>query len=243
MIHLFTDFGWAGPYVGEMKAVIARDSPNIALIDLMHDVPRFNPKSAAYLLAALCRRFRCGDVCLAVVDPGVGDCQRRALIIEADGIRYVGPDNGLFAILARTAQTLQCQEILWQPENLSVSFHGRDLFAVVVARLLNGEVVETRIASPASLIGWDFPTQLAEIIYIDHYGNAVTGLPAQDYSEQTTFVVAGRRLRYARTFSSVAAGEVFWYCNSMGLIEVAANQASASELLGLCIGSIISLET
>ena len=242
MIYLFTDFGWAGPYVGEMKAVLARELPGVCLIDLMHDAPCLNPRAAAYLLAALSRRFHRGDVCLGVVDPGVGDARRRPIIIEADGIRYVGPDNGLFAVLARTAKTLQCQEILWRPVSMSESFHGRDLFAVVVTRLLKGEDVQTRDVTPSSLVGWDFPAQLAEIVYLDHYGNAVTGLSATQLTDEAILVIAGRRLRYARTFSSVPVAEVFWYCNSMGLIEVAANQASAGKLLGLELGTSIILE-
>jgi S-adenosylmethionine hydrolase len=241
LIHLFTDFGWNGPYVGEMKAVLARDLAGISIVDLMHDAPTFNPKASAYLLAALSQRFMPGDICLAVVDPGVGDNRRKAMILEADGRRYVGPDNGLFAIIARNATALHCEEILWRPAKCSDSFHGRDVFAPVVSCLYKGSSIETRLLSPDSLIGLDYPEQLAEVIYIDHYGNAVTGLNAEYYTTSTRLSVAGREIVHARTFSCVAAGEVFWYTNSMGLFEIAANASNASTLLNLTIGSQIDV--
>lgn len=237
MIHLFTDFGWAGPYVGEVKAVLARALPGVGLIDLMHDAPAYNPRASAYLLAALSQRFVSGDICLGVVDPGVGNASRRALILEADGVRYVGPDNGLFVILARRASRCHCEEILWRAADCSDSFHGRDIFAPVVTRLHAGEHVDSQTISCDNLIGMDYPEQLAEVIYIDYYGNAVTGLSARDCSPQAVFSIAGHKLRHARTFSCVASGDVFWYTNSMGLVEIAANQASAAKVLGLSTGT------
>jgi S-adenosylmethionine hydrolase len=242
LINLFTDFGWCGPYVGEMKAVIAREMPQASLVDLMHDAPAFNPKASAYLLAALSRRFIAGDICLGVVDPGVGDSQRRAIIVEADGARYVGPDNGLFALVVRRATQFACQEILWRPATLSESFHGRDVFAPVVSCLQRGVAIEARSIPCESVVGFDYPDQLAEIIYIDHYGNAVTGLNADRYQVQTSFSIQGHQLQHARNFSSVVPGEAFWYANSMGLIEIAANQASARDVLGLSIGTAVLFE-
>jgi S-adenosylmethionine hydrolase len=242
LIYLFSDFGWAGPYVGEMKAVLARDLPSVGLIDLMHDAPAFNPKASAYLLAALSEQFKPGDICLGVIDPGVGDKDRRALIVDADGVQFVGPDNGLFAVLAHRAKQVDCRNVLWQPERLSASFHGRDLFAPTVSRLHRQQEIESDTIFVRSMVGDDYPDQLAEIIYLDHYGNAVTGLSAARYSDLTIVTVRGRQIPYARTFSAATTGELFWYKNSMGLIEVAANQASAQALLGLSVGTAVVCE-
>lgn len=242
MIHLFTDFGWLGPYVGEMKAVIARELPNVNLVDLMHDAPMFNPKASAYLLAALSKRFVAGDFCLAVVDPGVGDQTRRAIVVEADGVHYVGPDNGLFALLIRNAKAVTSHEILWRPAKLSDSFHGRDVFAPVVSRLVRGLDIETCAIPTESLIGHEYPDELGEIIYLDHYGNAVTGLSAGHYTQQAQIQLNRRTIEYARTFSSVQPGEPFWYANSMGLVEIAVNGKSASEILKLSIGSMLAMK-
>lgn len=241
MIYLFTDFGWSGPYVGEMKAVIARAMPSVSIIDLMHDAPMFAPQASAYLLAALSKRFVTGGICLGVVDPGVGNPARRVLLLEADGIRYVGPDNGLFAVVAQRAKTLSCHEILWRPENVSVSFHGRDLFAPVVTSLYMGQQLESRSLSSADIVGAEMPTSLAKIIYVDHYGNAITGLDTEDLPSGAGLMVAGQRIEQARTFSSVAQGQLFWYINSMGLVEIAANCASAASKLGLTVGSGVEI--
>ena len=104
MIVLCTDFGLEGPYTGQVKAVLARAAPDVPIVDLFADLPAFQPRLAAYLLAGYGEFFLAGDVILAVVDPGVGGA-RGALALEADGRWYVGPDNGLFEIVVRRART------------------------------------------------------------------------------------------------------------------------------------------
>lgn len=101
-VGLFTDFGLAGPYVGQMKGRLLTLAPATAVIDLMHDAPAFDPRSAAYLLAALVPEWPADMVVMAVVDPGVGGA-RRPLVAEIDGRWFVGPDNGLFELLWRRA--------------------------------------------------------------------------------------------------------------------------------------------
>ena len=138
MIVLFTDFGLAGPYIGQVNAVLAETAPGVPVIQLFADAPAARPKPAAYLLAAYAAWFAAGTVLLCVVDPGVGSA-RRGLIAEAAGRLYVGPDNGLFELVLRRAAKPRCWEISWRPPVLSASFHGRDLFAPVAGRLAQGE--------------------------------------------------------------------------------------------------------
>jgi S-adenosylmethionine hydrolase len=126
MIVLFTDFGLHGPYTGQMKVVLQRIAPGTPVIDLFADAPIGNPRASAYLLAAYAVWFPAGTIFLAVVDPGVGGT-RPAVIVKADGRRYVGPGNGLF--VQRRAGEALSWDITWRPEGLSASFHGRDLFA------------------------------------------------------------------------------------------------------------------
>src|ERR1051325_9671427 len=102
MIVLFTDFGLAGPYTGQVLAVLQRDAPGVRVISLFADAPAGMPKPSSYLLAAYAAWFPAGTVLLCVVDPGVGG-ERRALIVEAAGRFYVGPENGLFEIVWRRA--------------------------------------------------------------------------------------------------------------------------------------------
>lgn len=241
MIVLFTDFGLAGPYTGQMKAVLHRLAPGMPVVDLFADAPSRNAKPASYLLAAYGAWFPPGTVLLAVVDPGVGGA-RAPLLIEADGRLYVGPDNGLFELVRRRAPAARTSEIVWRPETLLASFHGRDLFAPVAAMLARGDrpACEPRLADFGRRPDW--PDDLAEIVYIDHYGNALTGLRAAQLPAEARLVASGRPIPRARTFSAVPSGAPFWYENSNGLAEIAVNLGRADEALRLGIGSSVGVE-
>ncbi len=243
-LHLFTDFGWEGPYVGLMKAAARRAGlADGAIIDLMHDAPRFRPCEAGLLLAALVPWLEADAAVAAVVDPGVGTA-RRALIARIGGRILTGPDNGLMVPALKAArdagETVSVAEILWRPEKLSASFHGRDLFVPAAVRALIGRPLEARPLVPAELAGWDEPPDPARIIYIDGFGNAMTGLDAAALGD-ATLTVAGRRLHRAPTFGAAAAGEAFWYENSLGLAEIAVNRGAAAALLDLAIGTPVEI--
>ena len=240
---LFTDFGLAGPYTGQMLAVLQRDAPGVAAIPLFADAPAGQPKPSAYLLAAYAAWFPAGTVFLCVVDPGVGGA-RRAVIAEADDKYFVGPDNGLFDLVLRRGEASALWEIAWRPALLSASFHGRDLFAPVAARLARGDKL-AELAQPAddraAKRGW--PDDLAEIVYLDRYGNALTGLRGATVPAAARLKAGGRSIAPATTFSAVPEGETFWYVNSNGLAEIAVNGGNADALLGLRVGSPVAIET
>lgn len=240
MIVLFTDFGLEGPYTGQVKAVLVRDAPGVPVLDLFADAPAANPKASAYLLAAHAVWFSSGTVFLCVVDPGVGG-ERAAIVVEADGRWYVGPDNGLFELVIRRAAMVRSWKISWKPESLSASFHGRDLFAPVAARLARGENPPgaLRQADVGRMPEW--PDDLAEIVYIDHYGNAMTGIRAPVIKKSSRIRASGRTLARVRTFSEVPKGEGFWYENSNGLAEIAVNSGRADRMLALEIGSPVEV--
>ncbi len=236
MIVLFTDFGLAGPYTGQVIAVLQREAPEVPVISLFADAPAGTPKPSSYLLAAYAAWFPAGTVLLCVVDPGVGG-QRRALVVVADGRFYAGPDNGLFEIVLRRAADARCWEVTWRPPILSASFHGRDLFAPVAARLARGEPPSQMAQDTVSERFADWPDDLAEIVYIDHYGNAMTGIRGETIAATASLVCNSRKIAHARVFSAVPPGTAFWYVNSNGLIEIAVNSGRADRLLGLSIGS------
>jgi S-adenosyl-L-methionine hydrolase (adenosine-forming) len=240
MFVLMTDFGVMGPYLGQMKAVLKQQAPEIPIIDLFADAPAFDPKASAYLLAAYAPEFPPGTVFLCVVDPGVGSA-RRGAILKADGRWLVGPDNGLFNVIGRRAADLQWWDIDWRPVRLSTTFHGRDLFAPVAARIARGEMPPGRLQDARARLRPDWPEDLPQIIYIDHYGNAMTGLRAERLSSGTVLKVCGIELRRVRTFSEVPCGEPFWYENANGLAEIAVNRGSAANVLGLGVGSAIAV--
>jgi hypothetical protein len=241
MIVLFTDFGLAGPYTGQMKAMLRRAAPEAEIIDLFADAPAGNPRASAYLLAAYAEWFPPGTIFLCVVDPGVGG-ERAPLMIEADRRWYVGPENGLFELVVRRAQNAQCFEITWRPLTLSASFHGRDLFAPVAAMLARGEQPQSRAREAIRESRW--PDNLAEIVYVDHYGNAMTGLRGGAVAKGATLILGDKtRIAHAATFSAVLEGRAFWYENSNGLVEIAVNRGRAADLLRLGIGSTLTIET
>jgi len=241
MIALFTDFGAAGPYVGQMKAAIHRETVQATVIDLLADAPTHNPRAAAYLLSALIAAFPAGTVFLCVVDPGVGDPQRRPVVVSVDGQWFVGPDNGLFNVIAMRGNEVQWWDITWRPERLSASFHGRDLFAPVAARIARGESPPGTECAAAERLLSDWPSDLEEIIYLDHFGNALTGIRSTQLSVDRPLQVGQHRIGYARTFSAVPTGQAFWYENANGLVEVAVNCGRADTQLGVVVGDVVRI--
>ena len=239
MIFLFTDFGASDIYVGHVKVVLLEHAPKVPVIDLIHDAPPFNIRAGAHLLAALAARLPKDSVTLAVVDPGVGG-SRQPVAVAADGRWFVGPDNGLISVAAARAKKTEIFSICWRPRDLSASFHGRDLFAPVAAMLARGDrkTPDLKKAALAVSIG---PDDLGEVIYVDHFGSLVTGLRAATVPQDRKLVINGRRIPRARVFSAVKPGEVFWYENSLGLAEIAANSASAAQALGLKVGDAVGV--
>ena len=143
----------------------------------------------------------------------------------------------------RRAPDARLWEIIWHPGPLSPSFHGRDLFAPVAARLAAGDSlteVAQSAADQSATRGW--PDDLAEIVYIDHYGNAMTGLRGALLAPETRLLAGGHTLALAATFSAVPPGAAFWYINSNGLAEIAVNGARADHTLGLEIGSTVRID-
>lgn len=236
MIVLFTDFGQSGLYTGQVQAVLQRDAPGVPVIDLVADAPAYRIQAAAYLLASLRDAFPRGSVFLCVVDPGVGG-PRRPGVLAAGGQWFVGPDNGLFEVVARRAgEPLRWWEVTWTPPRLSATFHGRDLFAPLAAALARG-LPPPGIARPVGgMRRADWPDDLAEIIYIDGYGNAITGVRASSLPEGAGLTLGRTHIRRARTFSDAPQGALICYANANGLMEIAANQSRAADMLSLAPG-------
>jgi S-adenosylmethionine hydrolase len=240
MIALFTDFGLHGPYTGQMKAVLHQMAPGIPVVDLFADAPVGNPKASAYLLAAYAAWLPQGTVFLCVVDPGVGGA-RPAIFVEADGRWFIGPGNGLFELIQRRARKTRSWDINWKPQHLSASFHGRDLFAPVAAMLARGDSPPGRPCDDRADRRPDWPDDLSEIVYLDHFGNAMTGLRAAVLPADARLAAADHVLERVRTFSDRPPGAAFWYENSNGLAEIAVNQGRADRDLGLSIGTPVEI--
>ena len=239
MILLFTDYGVEGPYLGQVYTKLLQAAPTTSVVNLMADAPRNNPRASAYLLASLVRHIPERGVIFAVVDPGVGNGKDIPSVFKTDSHWFVGPDNGLFDILLREYPLVDCWEIQPDETSISVSFHGRDIYAPVCAKLANNEEV------PGIKRHWQdtnqWPDDLHEIIYCDHFGNAMTGIRSAKIDQSIVLNINGSRIAHAHTFSAVKKGDAFWYINSNDLVEIAINQGSAKKQFDLKIGNPIKV--
>lgn len=239
MIALFTDYGLQGPYLGELEAALFRYAPSERVINLFADVPRQDPQAGAYLLAAYSRGLPPGSIFCCVVDPGVGSGADKPVMLRLGEHRFVGPHNGLFDIVTHRAAEVESWHITWRPESLSRTFHVRDLYAPVCAMLANQQPV------PGKRLEWrrrhDWPDDIPRIIYIDGFGNAITGMRAAWLGAAGNLQVGEHTLTRAGTFAEVPRGQAFWYENSSGLVEIAVNQGSAADALGLTVGSEVTV--
>ena len=130
--------------------------------------------------------------------------------------------------------------IVWHPDGLSDSFHGRDLFAPVAARIAAGDLPRDHLRPLPRLAVTFGASDLEEIIYVDHYGNACTGIRSDHAPKAGTLTANSHRIPGARVFGAVSPGTPLWYRNSHGLVEIAVNGGSAAQLLGLKVGDRVN---
>jgi hypothetical protein len=238
-ILLFTDFGAADVYVGQVELMLDRYATGARVIHLCNEAPAFNVRASAHLLAALAAQVTRGHVVIAVVDPGVGT-ERKPVVLRADGRWFVGPDNGLLSVVAARSSTRQLWHILPPPGGVSHTFHGRDVFAPTAGAIASDDFPNERVEAAERLEVTLPADDLAEVIYVDHYGNVMTGLRAAGLAREGVLTVHGHRIAYARTYAETPEGATFWYENSVGLVEIARHGASAAQALELRVGTPVA---
>jgi len=213
--------------------------------------------TAAFVLLRTYRSFPEGSVHLAVVDPGVGST-RRAIALEHDGHTFIGPDNGLFSLVLSgqepQAIAMLDKPALWRSPQTSTTFHGRDIFAPIAARLAMGlplmdagtEIRELRrmswalpISDHEGIRGW--------VVHVDRFGNCITNITRQELERlrerRVVKCYAGNTIvsHVVNTYSDVSEGEPAMLINSQDLLEIAVNSGSAQRLLGLERGAPINI--
>ena len=244
MITLTSDFGLKDPYVAEMKGVILAINPKATLVDVTHEVEKFNVRMAAFMLASAAPYFPQGAIHLAVVDPGVGT-QRRAILIQTKKSIFVGPDNGILILAAQNQgveHVYQFTNRMFMLAKISSTFHGRDIFAPAAAYLDKG--IEPRefgpeIKDPAkpefvsvkranrSLIG--------EVMLIDGFGNIITNINETDIVQNNAekvdvdLPVISLKLTLGKTYAETKPKEPIALIGSHGFVEIALNQGNAAE--------------
>ena len=243
-VTLLTDFGTADGYVGAMKGVLLSVCPDVRVVDLTHEIPAGDVRAGAFALVASAPFFPRGTIHVAVVDPGVGTA-RRALLVEAGGAFFVGPDNGVLSLAApspRTAWSLEREE--WFRTPTSSTFHGRDVFAPVAAQVASG-VAPDRLGTRVETIHELRVPQAerrdgalaGEVIHVDRFGNVITSLHVRDLrgTERALFVEIGERhdrIPLLPTYGSAPAGSLLAVVGSSGYVEIALSSGSACDALG-----------
>jgi S-adenosylmethionine hydrolase len=252
IITLTSDFGAGSGYPAQMKAVLLAAAPNAQLVDVSHEVPRFDVLAGALLLEACAPRFAAAAVHLAVVDPGVGTARRPLCVVDAAGRRFVGPDNGLFtAFLGPGARAVELSDPAHVPVPESATFHGRDLFAPVAGWLAAGgdpaalgPIVgdPVRLPWPAALLRGD--EVHGECLTADPFGNVLTSVRAVDLggAAPRDVRVAGHGARFVRTFGEGAPGELVALVGSSGRLEIAVREGSAARVLGVHRGAPVAVK-
>jgi S-adenosylmethionine hydrolase len=263
-ITFLSDYGLADEFVGVVHAVIAGVCPDARVIDLGHGVPRQDVLAGALALARALPYAPPG-VHLAVVDPEVGARRRAVALRTAEEDRLlVGPDNGLLLPAAeRFGGVLEAVEISaspWRLQPVSATFHGRDVFAPVAARLAAGDALGEagRPLDPSELVRLDVPAAridggalVATVTATDGFGNAILAAGHEDLAAAGLAIgrpvaarAGGRRLRgvVARTFADVAPGDLLLYEDAGGALALAVNGGDAAALLGLRGGDELRLE-
>lgn len=252
IVTLTSDFGSSEPYVGLMKGVILSRCPQARLIDLTHQIPVYRSSAAGLWLARSWQYFPTGTVHLAVVDPGVGT-ERGMVLLRQGGQVFVAPDNGLLDTVAVGAADAHWFRI--EPERLqailpprpSRTFHGRDIFAPLVAELAAGRLQPEQVGAalrrePKTSIGQGSATELTgQIVVIDHFGNLITDIDAAAVERLVNPTVHFREQTFVLqpTYGAVAAGRVLALINSFGVIELAQAQGSAQQLFAADYGETV----
>jgi S-adenosylmethionine hydrolase len=255
VITLLTDYGITDEFAGVLHGVIAMICPDARIIDLSHGVLRHDIRGGAAILAQSLPYVPVG-VHLAVVDPTVGGDRRAVALRVADGRMFVGPDNGLLWSAAEVSggveQAVEISHSPWRLEPVSATFHGRDIFAPVTARLAAGEPLEEagEPLDPELLIRLETPRAwsdggalVAAVINADRFGNVQLAAGPDDITAIGVKLGALLQVRlpsgeshaatFARTFSDVAEGELILFQDSAQRLALGFNHGSAAIRLGL----------
>lgn len=251
IITLLSDFGLRDSYVAEMKAVILSISPNAHIVDISHEVRKFDVRMGAFLLARAAPFFPKGTVHVAIVDPGVGT-ERRPIIVETERSFYVGPDNGLLMLSAQRENVRHVYVVenrKYMLKSISRTFHGRDIFAPAAAYLTRGvppsemgsEIFDPIMPSFARPKVLDRSIR-GEIIHIDDFGNLITNITYSDLKllgikeSGNLLVELGKEkmlLRLCKAYGEAEIGMPLAIIGSCNFLEIAVNQGNASKFFGV----------
>lgn len=245
IVTLTTDFGTLDGYVGAMKGVILSLAPQAQLIDITHDIPAQDIEAGAWCIHTFWSLFPAGSIHVGVVDPGVGS-DRQAMLAEADGHFFVGPDNGLFSYPLANAKQVNVRMIpedIHLPDSRSRTFHGRDVFAYVAGVLAAGKTDWNELSIAAaqytllarSEAEYGDREVRGRVTHIDRYGNLISNISVDRLPPDSQWIlrVGGADLsvnNLDRTYADVAEGMPLALAGSTGHVEIAVHAGSACRV-------------
>jgi len=258
MITLLTDFGTKDHYVASMKGVILNINPRCSLVDITHEVIPHDIQEGALILANTFSYFPKGTIHLSVVDPGVGSARKPVLIVTPNYF-FVGPDNGLFSFVTQRERIKQVM-VLTRKEyflpKVSMTFHGRDIFAPVAAHLSLGVKPNAFGYETRSLQELEIKHPIIEdgklsgaILHVDTFGNLVSNIDEEklfQFIRGRPFVIrAGRKTirELKRGYWEGRRGEPIALIGSSGFLEISVSEGSAREILKVKRGDPIQIKT
>lgn len=254
LVTLLTDYGLEDPYVGIVKGCLWRDAPRLRdVIDLCHAIPPGDVATAAFLLERSWATFPAGSVHVAVVDPGVGTA-RALLLVEARGHVFLAPDNGLLTRLIESEPLVVVREVgeAAPVRGPSTTFDGRDRFAPLAARLVEGDPPATfgAIAKGYRKLALRAPERRADgsivtrVVHVDRFGNLITDLSflwlaeaGADWRERWSCEAGGQSFALVRTYAEAPGKGPIALVDSYDRMEVALANGSAARALGLARGA------
>jgi S-adenosylmethionine hydrolase len=249
IITLLTDFGWGDGYIGAMKGVILQINPQCRIVDLAHEIAPHDVMGTALVLGQTYPFFPSGTIHVAVVDPGVGGA-RRPLVLETEGYRFVGPDNGCFTFVLKREEGVQAFELAeerFRLPRVSHTFHGRDIFAPVAAHLSAGvppaamgptvDITDlTSLAIPDPVL--EGGALLGEVIGVDSFGNLVTNISQEALGTFAPDGVIDIEIQGERTkglkssYEEGRPGEITALWGSAGFLEISLKEQSLHQERG-----------
>jgi S-adenosylmethionine hydrolase len=257
IVTLTTDFGLKDPYVAEMKAAILGICPNAVIVDITHEIAKFNVRMGAYVLASAAPYFPDGSVHVAVVDPGVGT-RRRPIAIQTKQSFFVGPDNGILLLTAEK-QGIESIHELTNPQfmlpKVSNTFHGRDIFAPAAAHLLNevkltefGPEIRKATEAEFAKVTRKNGVLFGEVLHVDGFGNIITNINQREVAQnrvkgEVNVELAGNKLKLklCKAYGETKPQEPLTLIGSHGFLEISINQGNAAEKFKTKAGDKIKL--
>jgi S-adenosyl-L-methionine hydrolase (adenosine-forming) len=260
VVTFLTDFGTQDPFVGIMKGVVLGICPDVAFVDLCHEVPAHDIIGGSFLLHTAVGVFPAGTIHVAVVDPGVGGA-RRPILAEIDGQVFVAPDNGVLSYPLASAARCEVRglsvEAFWR-HPVSASFHGRDVFAPVAGHLAAGVSPDRFGPTIADPVRLEIPQPRVdtagrvqgEVVWVDRFGNCITNIPrdlvpvpTKGRSGQIQVWVGGRPLdRLVETFAEVGSEAAGALVGSTGYLELFCNRGNLARDWRVSIGDPVCLQ-